>query len=193
MVVKETWERAQIKEQKLNTPIDFEIGDNHFKKVYGYYFDFLELDFDLQGRSIIEIGPANFPALRYCNNIGASYIIEPTVTQHLKDCVEGRKISIIGLPAEEVNFPMVDEIWLFNILQHTINPDLIIEKCKKSAKAIRFFEPIEAGIDECHLHEFTLGYFRSHFGDWVYHYPAQRKNENFHQNQCAYGVYYTGL
>lgn len=191
MIQKDAWERAQIKEEKLNGTQNFEDGDNHFRKVYGYYFNFVELDFNLNGKSVIEIGPANFPALRYCPNIGKSYIIEPTVTAHLKQCVEGLGIEIFGKPAEDIDFPKVDEVWLFNILQHTINPSLIIKKAKKAAKIIRFFEPIEAGIDECHLHEFTLDYFKKHFGECVKYYAPHTIEKDFHQHQCAYGVYTT--
>lgn len=192
MINKDAWERAQIKEEKLNGTLSFEDGDNHFRKVYGYYFQFVDADFDLKEKSIIEIGPANFPALRFCNNISQSFIIEPTVTEHLKQCVENINVEIIGKPAEDVDFPEVDEVWFFNILQHTLDPALIIEKAKKAAKVIRFFEPIEAGIDECHLHEFTMDYFRGHFGDCVKYYAAHTVNDTFHQHQCAYGVYNTG-
>lgn len=183
------WDAAQEQEFKYNTPQSYEHGLEHFRRGYAFYRAFLNIDWDLNGRSVIEIGCANYSAISYCANIGEGYVIEPLPSDHLRKNISDKNILLFTDRAEDFPFPDVDEVWLLNVLQHTISPDLIIEKAKAAAKVVRFFEPIEAGTDVMHLHNFTLEYFRGHFGDCVKYYPAFRDIEGFHSHQCAYGVW----
>lgn len=185
----EKWNAAQVSEFKYNTPESYEHGLEHFRRGYAFYRAFLDIDYKLNGKRIIEIGCANYSAITYCINEGQSMVIEPLVSEHLRRNTSGRNIMLNGASAENITFPEVDEVWLFNVLQHVINPDTIIEKAKAAAKVIRFFEPIEAGTDTMHLHNFDLEYFKRHFGECVKYYPSFREIEGFHSHQCAYGVW----
>lgn len=185
----EKWHAAQAQEFKYNTPQSYEHGLEHFRRGYAFYRAFLDIDWDLKGKSVIEIGCANYSGITYCSNHGGSFVIEPLPSEHLRRNIGNKKILIIDERAEDVDFPDADEVWLLNVLQHVVDPDLIIQKAKAAAKVIRFFEPIEAGTDVMHLHNFTMDYFRGHFGECVKYYPAFREIEGFHSHQCAYGVW----
>lgn len=143
------------------------------------------MEFDLKGKVIVEVGPADFPALAYCYNIGVgSLIIEPMPSAHLK----ASGIPVLEAMAEDVVY-QADEVWLFNVLQHVIDPYAIVERAKKQAKVIRFFEPIDYGIDECHPWNLTEKMFREWFGDCVKLWAAGQDVKNFHTWQCAYGTW----
>jgi hypothetical protein len=187
-ITQERWNEAQIAERKAHIH-SFEDGRAWYGKIYQRYFDYIGLSLDVQGKSILEIGCADFPALGYCHNIGKSYIIEPMPSDYLNRMIEGKDITLFKEPCEELTLPKVDEVWLLNVLQHVIDPDVIINQCKDAAKVIRFFEPINYPIEPCHPHQFTLDYFRGHFGDCVKHYPMNPTEPEFHTWENAYGVY----
>lgn len=178
------WRAAQEAERRFHNET-FEQGLQHYRESYAQYFKHLGIDYDLKGKNIVEIGPADFPALAYCHNLGKDcLIIEPMPSEHLKRF----NIPIITDLAEDAEYT-ADEVWLFNVLQHVIDPGKIIERAKKQASVIRFFEPINYGTDDCHLWNLTFDMFKEWFGNAVQHYPAGQPVKNFHTWECAYGVW----
>lgn len=188
-ISKERWLEAQSAEAIYNKVDDYEEMKRHFGLGYDQYFKYLQIDKDLNGKSILEIGSSHFPALTYCHNYSKSYIIEPIVSLELMKSINGKHISLIAKPAEEVKFPKVDEVWLFNVLQHVIDPDILIIKAKDCAEFVRFFEPINTTPSDAHPHSFTLGYFNEMFNYCAGRYIADKDVENFHTHECAYGIY----
>lgn len=189
MDIFQKWQRAQEKERSFhgNNTLDKLIA---YEEGYAQYFKYLDTTLNQKGKTIIEIGCADVPALHFCNGYKKGIIIEPLPSDLLNQLIKDKPITVIEKAAENVSFPKVDEIWLFNVLQHVIDPTVIIEQSKESANIIRFFEPINDGIDECHLHSFTLDYFKEHFGGVTQYYPSHvGRVKNFHEHECAYGVW----
>ena len=183
------WLEAQAEERKHHT-LSYEEGCEHYGESYKHYFNYTGGKYDLECKSVIEIGPAKVAALLFCKNYAPSYIIEPCIYEDVVPYYENRNITFIREPAETCNFPQVDEAWLFNVLQHVINPTEIINVCKKNVKTIRFFEPLDWGGDIAHPHILTLDYFKEQFGDKnVKFYKGGTITKNFHQANCAYGVW----
>jgi len=187
------WKSGQKleKEYHNNSDCSFMEGWTHYSETFKQYCKFLKINSkDLEKKSILEIGPAIYPMLGYCHNSGDCYVIEPTYSQYLKRICSLERIKIFNEPAEYVTFPKVDEVWIFNVLQHVISPETIIYKSKKAAKVIRFFEPINTTIDDMHHWTFDAEFFARHFGlDIVKHYGENKKAKNFHAHECAYGVW----
>lgn len=188
----EEWRSAQKYEKPYHETVSFEQNLAHYENVYKIYFSYVGLDFDLKGKSLIEIGPAKIPALYFCSNYLQSYIIEPLVFEDAESFLSKmNNVSFIREPAELCNFPEVNEAILFNLLQHVIDPKTIIERCKKYAKTIRFFEPINTGYDHAHLHAFNIEFFENEFGkENVKLYKGGSAGPGFHSQDCAYGVYH---
>jgi hypothetical protein len=182
MVSIEQWQTAQIAERQFHNE-DFQTGFDHYGISYANYFKWLDIDPDLKGKKVVEIGPADFPALAYCRNIGESFIIEPMPSEYLKRF----NIPIITDMAEDSEYK-ADEVWLFNVLQHVIDPHKIVERAKRQSKVIRFFEPINYGVNECHPWNLTMQMFKDWFGE-VNHYPFNNNAVQFHTWECAYGKY----
>lgn len=183
-ITKPQWLAAQAAERKFHNE-EFQTGFMHYGQSYAQYFKHLGIETDLRYKNIVEIGPADFPALAYCNNVGAaSMIIEPMPSEYLYKF----RILVCTTVAEDCYYK-ADEVWLFNVLQHVMDPHKIVERAKKQADVIRFFEPINYGIDECHLWNLATDMFKEWFGDCVQHYPGGQQVINFHTHECAYGVW----
>jgi hypothetical protein len=86
---------------------------------------------------------------------------------------------------KELDLPEVDITLLFNVLQHTWNPDDIIDKLKSISKKIYYFEPINTKMDNEHIHSFTKEYFDSKFENAKIFKGGSI--EHFHTSDCVYG------
>lgn len=184
-ITKQRWQEAQIAERQHHR-LGRDEGRDHYRKTYEIYFDYLQMDFNHEGKTIIEIGCADFPALEHCT-VKKGYLVEPMPSDHLKALISERSdLELISAPVEEIDLPKADEIWLLNVMQHVINPDLFIAKCKEAAKVIRFFEPINWPIEIYHPHTFTFSDYRGWFHNCDL-YKGDKKE--FHTAECAFGTW----
>lgn len=183
------WLQAQAGEKEHHEVDPVEVSYEHYRKAYDYYFKYLDIDKDLKGKSVIEIGPGRIAALLFCTDWGKAYIFEPTHYEGVSHLYDREDMELCNHTIEESKLPMVDEVWLFNVLQHVQDPDLLISKCKASAKVIRFFEPVDLPVNNEHPFTFSVEDFRGYFGDCVKEYEAGQGIEGFHGAKCAYGVW----
>lgn len=180
------WEQAQAAERTLHK-MGFNEGIGHYYWSYRNYFKYLNIRLDQQGKSIMEIGPADFPALMFCENY-AGHIVEPMPSQFLDQICKYHRLPIHTTPVEHAELPQVDEIWLLNVMQHVIDPDKFIDKCKDAAKCIRFFEPINQPTCEHHPHTFDESDFARWYGSEVL-MVYDEKLPGFFDDKCIYGVW----
>jgi hypothetical protein len=185
------WEKAQQAEREQHT-MSFVEGTMHYGKAYVNYFRMVGLGNNLHGLNVIEIGPADFPALQHCVNFNG-VIIEPMPSEHLEAVCKEKGITLVTMPFEQVPLELVQgeglrEVWLFNVMQHVINPADFIVKVKGVADRVRFFEPINEPITDYHPHTYTLENYKDWFGDCVNLY-AGGTIEGFHEADCAYGCW----
>lgn len=185
------WHEAQKAERYCHDRLITKLGEqathNHYEKTYRYYFGYLGIKTNQQGKTIVEIGCADYPALEWCKNMNG-ILIEPLPSDRLNQFVASRDdITLIKSKVEDMELPECDEVWLMNVMQHVQDPDTFIQKCKK-AKVIRFFEPIDCPIETHHPHTFDESWYRNHFGDCVMNYNPS-KNTKFHGANCVYGVW----
>ncbi len=178
----EQWMIAQEAERRAHY-LGRDEAIKHYLFSYAQYFKWLVIDTDLQGKTIAEIGPADVPALVFCSNRGKSFIVEPMPS----DILDSFGLTVVKEQAEVIDFSDVDEVWLFNVLQHVYDLDIVIENVKM-AKAVRWFEPVNQGTDECHLHNLTHEMFKEWFGESNV-YKADPNAIRFHTAECSYGYF----
>lgn len=181
MIDKNKWDLAQRKERGCHE------GGVNYEEYYKHCVSLLGTSFDLGGKSALEIGPAKVPFLKFCKNYKDSYIIEPLRFEENHQFCQANGIKEINDSAENIDFPQVDLIILINLLQHVLDPSLIIEKSKKAAKEIWFFEPIQTAVDDLHLWSFDAKFFEDNFG--VAHLYPGGSIKGFHGANCVYGVW----
>lgn len=189
-VDKETWKKAQEAERRFHKKPK-EVALAEYSDAYSQYFKWLGMDQDLKGKSIIEIGCADIPALYFCENINQqSTIVEPMPSSILDELSQEIGVNLIKDCAENLDLEFeYSEVWLFNVLQHVLDPDKLVENCKKWAKVVRFFEPVDQEISDCHPHAPTQEDFKRWFGDCVKYYPQNPNAKNFHTEHCSYGTW----
>ena len=184
-ISKARWQAAQTAERACHT-LGMDEGFAHYAKCYANVFRYLGMETDQHGKTVLEIGPADFPALAYCQNY-QGIVIEPMQSDCLSLICETRDIQIINSPVEEADLPSADSCWIFNVLQHVIDPELLIAKCKEVSQVIRFFEPVDYGTCEYHPHTFSQRDFARWFGDSVRRYTDRLPG--FFDADCVYGTW----
>jgi len=97
--------------------------------------------FDLSGRSVLDIGGGPVSLLLKCEGFKKAKVIDPI---DFPNWVWARYASA-GIDFEQNRGENIkeegwDEVWLYNVLPHTENPELIIQNARKAGKLIRIFE-----------------------------------------------------
>lgn len=115
--------------------------------------------FDLQEKTVVDIGSGPVSLLLKCRNV-SGFAVDPLMRSFPK-WVRGRYemagIKTFSFPGEQLQLisslpSKVDEVWIYNVLQHTIDPEKVVENAKSIARLIRIFEWIEVPSDHLHPH-----------------------------------------
>lgn len=112
-------------------------------------------NFDLNSKSVLDIGGGAYSLLLKCTNFNDSYVADPLMGSYpawVLTRYETAGINVITASGETLNFnPKIhDEVWLYNVLEHTYNPELIISNALALGKVIRIFEWVDTEINIGH-------------------------------------------
>lgn len=160
MITNEQWQKANRWEEQWWSDCTNTYGEETKQLEYAKLMGLSKLEadmrpyFDLQGKSIIDIGGGPSSLLFKCINRNVqSFVIEPMI---MPDWVYRRYhlagIKILSKKGEDaiLDLPLFDECWIYNVLQHTQNPKKIIENAKSVSKLIRIFEWIDTPAHDGH-------------------------------------------
>lgn len=162
------WIAAQIEERKFHCdpdahPVSVE-GRKQFEDIQRAFFAgvmAVETGFpDNKSRSVTDIGcgPNSIltdPKVRslYDTCIAVDPIIFNKDQEKMYDDL---KIDRVRVLAEEYEGEVTDEVWMYNCLQHTMNPDAVLDTVAKHARrVIRLCEWVDVPTDHLHLHTIT--------------------------------------
>lgn len=146
-------------------------------------------NFDLNGRSVLDIGGGPVSLLLKCTNFKEAYVADPCdypywVQLRYEDAgIEYWHVSGETVPTEPNEF---DEVWLYNVLQHTQDPEKIIRNAQRAGRIIRIFEWINTHINEGHPHSFT----ERQLNEWL---GGEGKVEVLNGQANCYGRCYYGI
>lgn len=171
------------------------------------------INFDLQGKSVLDIGGGAYSLLLKCVNfkvsveggaIGTSVIDPIDHPEWVKMRYESAGIFFKQMSGEDIrttNQKIIDgelremlpfdesekfdEIWIYNVLQHTKDPEKIIKNARAVGKLIRIFEWIETPVNIGHIH--TLK--EAKLNEWL---GGEGKVEHINQSGCK-GLCYYGI
>jgi len=144
--------------------------------------------YNLQGKSVLDIGGGPYSFLLKCVNFRRAIVIDPceypnwvadryTLAGIVYHKVRGE--DLVGLAEHEIS----DEVWIYNVLQHTDNPQKIIKNARRAGKLIRIFEWIETGVNEGHIHNLT----EKDLNKWLH---GEGKVEQLNESGCVGKAYY---
>lgn len=177
-VSSERWHEAQAAEITVAT---YDRANSHaaYRKIFSYF----GIDTNQHGKVIVEVGCGPYPAVLYCVNVKA-VVFEPLWTKpaYCEKDIEWKQMAF-----EDSGNLSADETWLFNVLQHVRDPELVIAKAKQVANTVRFFEPVDYPTCIYHPHTFTEDDFKRWFGESVRRYTDRLPG--FFDADCCYGTW----
>jgi hypothetical protein len=143
--------------------------------------------FDLEGKTIVDIGGGPNSLLLKCINFRGAVIDPCDYPNWVATRYSELGIDYIKQTGEDVSESILesaDEVWIYNVLQHTIDPEKIIKKAKL-AKKIRIFEWIDAEQNHAHPHVLT----EEKLNEWL---GGKGKIETFNGINGCYGKAFYG-
>lgn len=158
-------------------------------------------ELSIGGRKILDIGGGPSSMLLQVKDHGGSKVIDPIewpswTTERYKS----HNIEFEQKTGEEINETGWDEVWIYNCLQHVIDPQQIIENAKKAAPVLRIFEWLDIPAHEGHPHELKENLLNewigqtgntAHvtFGDYVNYFDKRflKVNLDGEGSKCYYG------
>ena len=167
---KKGWYQINNEVNNYNQHVDYEMeksfwndctntfGEDKKHYVYAKHMNIKQdyYSFDVEGKSILDIGGGPTSMLLKTINLKKGKVIDPI--EYPKWTIERYKVKNIDVlvnTGENVNEKGWDEVWIYNCLQHVIDPQKIIENAKKSAKVLRIFEWINIPPHDGHPHCLT--------------------------------------
>ena len=123
----------------------FDEDQKHY--VYAKYMGLKRVgySFDVAGARIIDIGggPTSM-LLKTINLAPRSLVVDPLMyPMWTYDRYSTKGIDSMICRGEDIYEEGFDEAWIYNCLQHTDDPDLIIKNALRAAKTIRLFEWVD--------------------------------------------------
>jgi hypothetical protein len=145
--------------------------------------------YDVRGRSIVDLGGGPASMLLKCIDLGkGSMVVDPCpypfwVQQRYQEA----GIEYNPTPAEDFEGTGYHEAWIYNVLQHVIDPEKIVHNAKKAARRIRFFDWIDTPPHPGHPHELTAASLSKWLGGKGT--VEEFKGENGLFGRAFYGVF----
>jgi hypothetical protein len=116
--------------------------------------------YDLGHKSVLDIGGGPASILLKCINRGPSTVADPLkIPKWAIDRYQLNSILYDRCPAERFVSrvvgsagPAFDEAWIYNVLQHVVDPEQVIATARREARQVRIFEWIDMPAYEGHPH-----------------------------------------
>jgi len=148
--------------------------------------------FDMQGKRICDIGGGPSSFLLRCVNV-KGFVLDPCeYPQWVYDRYAAANIGNSRQKGENIAewvrdwMKPLDEVWMYNLLQHTENPALIVQNARELAPVIRVFDWLEQGVLPGHPQNLTEANMNHWFGQKG---TVEAINENGCVGSCYYGVF----
>jgi SAM-dependent methyltransferase len=127
--------------------------------VYAQYMGLMTVgySFSMSGKSVVDIGGGPTSMLLKTTNLGKGLVVDPLLyPQWTYARYDAKKIDCLVIRGEDfIGNDKFDEAWIYNCLQHTDDPELIIQNAKRAAKIVRIFEWVDIPPHEGHPIELT--------------------------------------
>lgn len=115
--------------------------------------------YDLAGRNVIDLGGGPVSILLKCVNPGGRcLVVDPAAYPGwVASRYTAAAIGYSRKRAEDTHlvnaaYARYDECWLYNVLQHVIDPEKIVANARSLAPVVRLFEWIDLPAYQGHLH-----------------------------------------
>lgn len=118
------------------------------------------------GGAVLDIGGGAYSLLLKCTNIAGSLVIDPLMNRYPSwvkfryktagiECMQMTGEDSLGLRDAVLDGYIFDEVWMYNVLEHVIDPKKIIENALELGKVVRIFEWLDTPPNIGHPHTLT--------------------------------------
>jgi len=145
--------------------------------------------YDLQGKSIVDIGGGPVSMLLKAVGHHGSVVIDPCdYPEWITDRYLDAGILFSKQRGEDITIKnyLCDEVWIYNVLQHTDSPETIIDNARRMASTVRLFEWIDIPAYLGHPQELKAQLLDEWLGG---HGTVEEMNENGCVGRAYYGVF----
>jgi hypothetical protein len=98
-------------------------------------------DFDAGGRRILDIGGGPVSMLLKSFNLREGMVCDPIrYPDWTYERYRAKGIKCVQISGEDLDVVGWDEVWIYNVLQHCMDPERIVQNARKAAPLIRLFE-----------------------------------------------------
>jgi len=120
------------------------------------------------GASIIDIGGGPVSMLLKCHDAGPSMVADPLASDYphwTRDRYTTKGIAILPFRGEELPElgRIFQEAWIYNVLQHTDDPALVVKNSLAVCRRLRIFEWVN--VPTCEGHPYMLT--EAGLNDWL--------------------------
>ena len=191
----ERWIQAQEAEIVESWDHRPEISFDGFSKVFMYLG--VDPKTSFKDQTIVEVAAGSVPALMMVEGAKRRVAIEPLMAcdkwKKQKETCLATGVEIVAEAYEYVDIDTnvgVDETWLFNALEHVIDPVEQMKKAMETSQRVRLFEATNSLPPSiAHPHSITKDLIESVMGEFGQVYIGGSIEENFHQSDCYYGTW----
>ena len=123
-----------------------------------------------------------------CQSLAASAVADPIrFPNWVLARYAQRGIAFRHVSGEEISDVGFDECWIYNVLQHAVDPERVIANARRAAPVLRIFEWIDIPAYEGHPHMLT----EESLNHWVggKGYVTTLNGENGCFGKCWSGVF----
>lgn len=206
----ESWEQSQDWESQWWNLCTNTYNEETKQYLYAHYMKIKMVTrygvtaFDCQGASVIDIGGGPVSMLLKTqtptqseNNLlfprmavrGDAVVVDPCpYPKWVKQRYDEACIELWQMGGEDLDRTTrtFDEAWIYNCLQHTIDPARIIANALRLCRTLRIFEWVDTGVTPGHPHSLT----EERLNEWI---GAQGKTVQLTGESNCYGKAYYGI
>jgi SAM-dependent methyltransferase len=153
--------------------------------------DWRPFTIDMDHKSVLDIGGGPVSLLLKCINVDGTVVDPCEFPRWIYQRYGDANIHFLLIKGEEVDHhfedEVFDEVWIYNCLQHTEDPEKILRNAKKVSKLIRLFEWIDKPVEEGHPQVLTQELFTSNLPNGEY--TMEYIDEDGCTGMCIYGSF----
>lgn len=103
-------------------------------------------NFDLKGKSVLDIGGGAYSLLLKCVNFNKSVVADPLMGKYpewVRDRYKTHNINVTSDLGEKLGYfkeGFFDEVWFYNVLEHVYDPKKVVDHALRLGKIVRVFE-----------------------------------------------------
>lgn len=131
------------------------------------YAPLMGITWNMAGLSVLDVGGGPVSMMLKCAQRGVSAVADPLLDEFptwVHDRYTAAGIDTWCLRGEDLDATGFDEAWIYNVLQHVDDPELVCANACRAARTVRVFEWINIPAYDGHPHELTQHRLEEWFG-----------------------------